>query len=940
MASGQLYYVPREGLLQRARATRLAAVSSSQYLGNSRRNSLPAPLTMQQLRDALADRYRIERELGAGGMATVYLAEDVRHKRMVALKVLHPELSAVLGPERFLKEIELTASLQHPHILPLFDSGSADAQLFYVMPFVDGETLRARLDREQQLPIADALRIAREVADALQYAHDRGVIHRDIKPENILLQSGHALVADFGIALAVQQAGGTRMTQTGLSLGTPQYMAPEQAMGERAVDVRADIYALGAVLYEMLAGEPPFTGPNAQSIVARVLTTAPAPVSATRATVPPHVDNAVAIALAKLPADRFASARAFSEALGDASPSGARAIEFAHRAPAVHRWKRAIIPALVGIAGVGLGALIASRVVRGSTTPAQVTRVVMETPVGEEFRLNVPGTALTISGDGKRIVYVGPGGGVRGTQLWQRSLDQLSAKPIPDTNSGDQPKLSPEGRFLFFRGVLTSAFATMGRVVSLESGEAIAVPGLLSDAAWGADGRLYIVRIDGAIDRMVVGGSVERVAPADSALGRSGITVLPGERGALLYRGRRIAPDSSLLRTSLELVAVSFTSRKVTPLVAAVYGQVLSAGRLLYVTENGSVVVAPFDLGRLRITGPGVPLFKVDMTTGFLGRGVPRPQLAVSSDGTVLYSPPSVGVDQELVWLDPDGRERPAAPLAGKVDGLALSTDGARVAVTLRREPSSTDTVPPEDVWVMNLKTSATTRLTTAGQNIRPTWSLDGARVLFVARDGLLERPADASAPVRRVVSDSVLSGRRIAEGSWVSGGRLLLRNYPGSTPTRDIMLYDPAARDSPPRVIVGPPGDKTNPRISPDGKWLAYGSNETGRYELYVIPFPGGGARVAVSTEGGNHARWSADGRTLYYFTIDGALMMASVSNSGGFSVGERHEHPSHFRHTSDTDPFYDVSRDGRILVAKALTQTHRMVLVRNWFAELDSAR
>ena len=207
-----------------------------------------------RLTQALADRYVLERELGRGGMATVYLAEDVRHHRRVALKVLHPELSAVLGPERFLKEIALTASLQHPHILPLFDSGEADGQLFYVMPLVEGQTLRARLERERQLPIPDALRIASEVADALQYAHERGVIHRDVKPENILLQGGHALVADFGIALAVQTAGGARMTQTGLSLGTPQYMSPEQAMGERTIDARSDVYALGAVLYEMLPG--------------------------------------------------------------------------------------------------------------------------------------------------------------------------------------------------------------------------------------------------------------------------------------------------------------------------------------------------------------------------------------------------------------------------------------------------------------------------------------------------------------------------------------------------------------------------------------------------------------------------------------------------------------------------------------------------------------
>ena len=270
---------------------------------------------ISSLADALTERYRLEREIGAGGMATVYLAEDVRHHRKVAIKVLHPELSAVLGPERFLKEIELTASLQHPHILPLFDSGSADGKLWYAMPYIEGETLRTRLQREHQLPIGDAMRIASESADALDYAHRRGVVHRDIKPENILLHDGHALVADFGIALAVEQAGGARMTQTGLSLGTPAYMAPEQAMGERSVDARADIYALGAVTYEMLAGEPPFTGPTAQAILAQVITAEPRSLSIQRKSVPASVDAAVRTALEKLPADRFASAKEFADAL-------------------------------------------------------------------------------------------------------------------------------------------------------------------------------------------------------------------------------------------------------------------------------------------------------------------------------------------------------------------------------------------------------------------------------------------------------------------------------------------------------------------------------------------------------------------------------------------------------------------------------------------------
>jgi serine/threonine-protein kinase len=230
---------------------------------------------LARLSAVLADRYRLERKLGSGGMATVYLAHDLRHDRDVAIKVLHPDLGAALGSERFLAEIRTTARLQHPHILPLLDSGEADGLLYYVMPYVGGESLRERLARERQLPIDDAVRIAREVADALGEAHAHGIVHRDIKPENILLHGGHALVADFGIALAVQSAGGQRMTQTGLSLGTPQYMSPEQAMGDRAIDARSDVYALGAVTYEMLVGDPPFGGSTAQAVVAKVLTERP-----------------------------------------------------------------------------------------------------------------------------------------------------------------------------------------------------------------------------------------------------------------------------------------------------------------------------------------------------------------------------------------------------------------------------------------------------------------------------------------------------------------------------------------------------------------------------------------------------------------------------------------------------------------------------------------
>jgi serine/threonine protein kinase len=273
------------------------------------------------LAEALAGRYRIEREIGRGGMATVYLAHDERHDRPVAIKVLRPEIAAALGAERFLREIAITARLDHPHILTLIDSGASGDFLFYVVPFVRGESLRSRLAREKQLPVAEAVRITQQVAGALDYAHRQGVVHRDVKPENILLHEGEAMVADFGIALALEAAGGgDRLTATGISIGTPEYMSPEQASGSRELDARSDVYALGAVLYEMLAGEPPHTGPTAQAIIAKLLTQAPTRLQVVRGDVPPGVAGAVATALAKVPADRFASAGAFATALSAAPP--------------------------------------------------------------------------------------------------------------------------------------------------------------------------------------------------------------------------------------------------------------------------------------------------------------------------------------------------------------------------------------------------------------------------------------------------------------------------------------------------------------------------------------------------------------------------------------------------------------------------------------------
>ena len=327
-------------------------------------SDLPARLVK-----ALADRYTLQRELGRGGMATVYLAEDRKHHRLVAVKVLRPELATLLGPDRFLREIELAGRLTHPHILPLHDSGNADGILFYVMPYVEGESLADRLSREKQLPVRDAIQIAREVADALNYAHGHGVVHRDIKPGNILLSAGHAVVADFGIARAVDRARGDEITGTGVAVGTPGYMSPEQAAGTRDLDGRSDLYSLGCVLYEMLAGQPPFTGPTSESIVRQHLAAPPPKVTAIRPSVPSGLVEALDRSLAKTPADRFDTGAQFAEALGPRTSASVLGrppdvVTLSHRPIP----RRALIVTTVAV--VIAGALLAWRAGREEALPA------------------------------------------------------------------------------------------------------------------------------------------------------------------------------------------------------------------------------------------------------------------------------------------------------------------------------------------------------------------------------------------------------------------------------------------------------------------------------------------------------------------------------------------------------------------------------------------
>ncbi len=435
--------------------------------------------TLERLKAALADRYAIGREIGRGAMATVYLAEDLKHHRKVAVKVLNPDLAAAVGADRFLREIEIAANLTHPHILGVHDSGEADGFLYFVMPYVEGESLRARLEREGELPIDDAVQIAREVARALDFAHERGVIHRDVKPENILLSAGQAVLADFGIAKAAQDAGEERLTQTGTSVGTPAYMSPEQAAGEADLDGRSDLYSLGCVLYEMLAGRPPFTGPTAQSIIGQHLTAEPTPITLLRPAVPEEIAATVAAVLAKNPADRIRTAGDFGASLEGAGGLPAR------------RWHparvRALIYAGTAVLGLATAAIVATQ--RSDRGPAlrdeRIAFLPLEVNTGEAELEDLGSYAAEVTTDRLFRSEEARSGGVQ-------PVDALTVHQILDTYTG--PTTSQQvaadleaGRFI--HGTIAASGDSLVirvRIVRTDTGELIhvlEVRGLASERA-------------------------------------------------------------------------------------------------------------------------------------------------------------------------------------------------------------------------------------------------------------------------------------------------------------------------------------------------------------------------------------------------------------------------------------------------------------------------
>ena len=890
-----------------------------------------------RLTSALADRYRLERELGQGGMATVYLAQDLKHDRKVAIKVLRPELAAVIGAERFLSEIKTTANLQHPHILPLHDSGEAGSFLFYVMPFVEGESLRDRLTREKQLPIADAVRIATEVASALDYAHRHNVVHRDIKPENILLHDGRALVADFGIALAASNAGGTRMTETGMSLGTPTYMSPEQAMGEREITARSDVYALGCVLYEMLIGEPPFTGPTAQAIVAKVVTEEPRPLQPKRHTIPANVEAAVLTALEKTAADRFATAAEFATALGDAHyhpTSSTTAVRAAGPGARPRGWRGRLPLLLAGLAGVGLGA-IAGVALRGRQ-PAPVTRYGLTLPSSQAPDPNWP---VIPSPDGSRIAYVGPA--ESGTQIWIKRRDRYEATPLLGTVGVVNFTWSPDGQWIAFTfaGQLRKVPVIGGAAITLTDG-ASSNPGL----AWLDDGSIVYMPVGGGLGlkRIAADGGQPTTLLADS------VPIylpspLPKGRGVLFTR----CASSCALREDLWVFDLrSGVAREVV--AGAAWGQYVPTGHVVYVRQDGAMLAARFDPASLKVSGSPIPILD---SVAVIDRQLPM--AALSPSGTLVIRTGSAQAlvrHFEMVWVDRTGRETPVDPAwtfrltqYGNNVGWQLSPDGTRLAIGLATEAG-------DDIWVKQLPRGPVSRVSYDGASeFRPRWMPDGASLMFGSNragpgtGGLYRRPANGTG------TDSVLrrAPTGIFEGAWSPDGRWLLfrtGGVVGQSGGRDIVGIRPGV-DTAPVPVVATSYDEEAIAVSPDGHWLAYESNETGRTEVFLRPFPGTeSGKWQVSSGGGYSPLWARNGKELFYVNARREMMAAPIQAGSMPRLGEpRLLFPLGNRLYMTFNEYYtpfDVAADGRFIMARSVTPDSDLdlplVVADNWLEEL----
>jgi serine/threonine-protein kinase len=868
--------------------------------------------------------YEIQSALGAGGMGEVYRARDPRLGREVAIKVLPSAFSA--DPDRlhrFEQEARAAAALNHPNILAVYDIGQQDGSPYIVSELLEGETLRERLNGGA-LPVRKAVEYAGQIAHGLAAAHEKAIVHRDLKPENVFVTSdGRVKILDFGLAKLTQRepalagvsALPTRLPDTipGVLLGTIGYMSPEQVRG-LPVDHRTDIFAVGVTLYEMLTGRRAFERDTAPETLTAILREDVPDVHATLPQVPGALEQVLQRCVEKDPSRRFQSTQDLAFALatlgGATSSSGAIALP-----PAARGWKRVFVTGTAVLALAAIGTAITTFVRRQPANPQPVRRVTISLPDAEPLApaslmpLALGKTSIAISPDGSRIVYVANLGGT--PRLVVRDLDRFQSRTIPGTDGAYGPFFAPDGQSVgfFSRNTL--------KKVSLAGGDPVTVCEArnATAGAWMSDGSIVFGNLYGAalVRVPAAGGAPQPVAGGGQGKSFLSVTALPDTLSVLTDSSVSANPDANLI----ESVSLEGGGRKVVLRGGASPSYI--NGYLLFM-RGGSLLAAPFDLKRLEVTGPVVPMIEgVRMETGGYS------QVAVSRDGTLVYVEGTPAWQGAPVWVGRDGVAQPIGASKQAYGGFALAPDGRRLAIVVA---GATD-----DVWVYEVGRGTFTRLTQEGNNYQPVWSPDGRQIAYQSIHGntstIRSRSADGTG------AETQLWSGDCGVWSWSPDGKSLALSC--ITDRTDYEIYVlPLEGDRKPRLFASTPFTEWGAHFSPDGRWIAYISDVSGRYEVYVRPYPGPGGQWQISTDGGEEPVWSRDGREIFY--RNGVNWMAAgVKTTPQFSA----EPPK----LMFTGPYvnvpgfsYDVAPDGRFVLIKGAEETPvtHLNLVLNWFDEL----
>lgn len=878
--------------------------------------------------------YEIIALIGAGGMGEVYRARDMRLGRDVAIKVLPSQFASDADLRaRFEREARTISSLEHPNICALYDVGEHDGVAFLIMQHLEGETLEQRL-KKGPLPIDDALHIAIQIADALGKAHRRGVVHRDLKPGNIMLTKSGAKLLDFGLAkiqmtpvagaLSMLPTTPPNLTAQGTLLGTFQYMAPEQLEGDEA-DARTDIFAFGAVIYEMVAGKRAFEGKSQASLISAIMSSTPAPLSTQQPLTPPALDRVVRKCLAKDPDARWQNASDLEDELKWIAEGSVIAAAAATGSP--RNGQRSTARVAWGIAATLGAALLvgawmwAREYRRPAPDRASAIRFAATLPEGWALapvtQAGASSAPLAISPDGKRLAFVAIGPEKK-TQIWIRPLDALTAAPLSGTEGAASPFWSPDSRFLAFfaDGQLKKIDAAGGPPLTL-----CAAPRQMG-GAWGTSGViLFSPTASSPILKVSAAGGVP--APATRFAEGEGQhwrpSFLPDGRN-FIYRSDKAGDRGSFYVASLDspdgkLVLQADSSN-------AIYSQ----GHLLFLL--GSTLMAqPFDPVRLALSAQPIPVAHQVQVQSSVGNGL----FSASANGVLVYQTGDASVGTELIWLDRSGRLLSKLGEPATYDDVELSPDGTRLAVGVM-DPN----VRRTDLWIFDIARNLRTRFTSdPAREIGPRWTADGKNIAYVVEGkGIFLKPSSGSAPERRLLE----AVRDEYPDSWSGDQRLLLYELNDPNTSWDVWVL-PLAAGSKPYPFIQAALRQEYARLSPDGRWVAYQSTESGREEIYIVPFPGPGDKVQLSTNSGRFPRWRRDGKEIFFLGAGNRVIAVPVDASGSaFKPGV--EVPLFEAAPVRGDWAYDVLPDGsRFLVNTPVlrTATEPITVIVNWPAGLQ---